>query len=347
MSDERARQIFLENTGATQEQVDKAAQLSSQTGESLGAVLEMMGAVSASERVQCMAIQMDVPYVDLTENPPPPELLALIPREIQQKYKAVPVSVKVTLALANPLGVFSIDEIAEETGMEVTAAIAAEDEVERLLRGSEEEDDDDDSSEVPNPVAPAVPVEETPPAPEPAAPTTPAEPEPDVEDAEEPAGDNDDEPAPAIPEDLPSEVQAYIDIVLEDTSATEEDVARALVRWQETGEHVGQALVAAGAITNLERVQCQGKQWQFEFIDLTDFTPDPDVVSRVPRDQLNRNAVLPVRLEDDDGVLYLAMANPMDVYVIDSIQVTTGYRVRPLIALEDDIRRHLASLDAG
>jgi hypothetical protein len=27
--------------------------------------------------------------------------------------------------------------------------------------------------------------------------------------------------------------------------------------------------------------------------------------------------------------------------------VTTGYRVRPLIALEDDIRRHLASLDAG
>lgn len=320
VSDASIRELFLANTSATSEQLDAAEELAARTGESLGAVLEIMGAITHRERLWCLAAQLGIPYVDLAQNPPAPQVAALIPAEIQREYHAVPVSVTVTVAMANPLGTLYVGEMAKRTGLDLRAAFAAEEDVEAAL------------SRLP---APAL-----------------------VRDAslsEGLGGFDDHAPegvtfdrgvgADVLPDDLPHGLRLYLEIVLADTDATEADVARALVRWEETGEHVGRALVGLGAITEAERVQCQGKLWGIAYADLESYIPDSNLLALVPRSQLERGPALVIGLNDEEGTIDLAMANPQDVYLIDAIQASTGRRVRPFIALEKDIRRHLNAMD--
>lgn len=325
MSDEATRRLFLENTGATQEQVSKAEELAAVTGESLGAMLEMMGAITPLERARCLATHMGVPFVDLEAAPPRPELAALVPAEIQRQYKAVPVSVKVTLAMANPLAAFHVEEIGRETGLEVSAALATEEGVKAAL------------SLLPD-HGPGTPAD----LPGTSA-ASAAAPGPGVASASS-ESEARAEAISALPDDLPSEIRAFLEIVLEDTSATEADVAQALVRWAETGEHVGHALVTQGVILEAERVRCLGRQWGIDYVDLSSTEPDSTAVGLVPRYQLERGPAIPVLADEQEQVLYLAMADPMDLYLIDTIQATVHYRVRPLIAVEEDIRRRLQDL---
>lgn len=325
MSDEATRRLFLENTGATQEQVSKAEELAAVTGESLGAMLEMMGAITPLERARCLAAHMGVPFVDLEAAPPRPELAALVPAEIQRQYKAVPVSVKVTLAMANPLAAFHVEEIGRETGLEVSAALATEEGVKAALSLLPDHGPGT-LADLPGTSAASAA------APGAGAASASSEPEARAEAIS------------ALPDDLPSEIRAFLEIVLEDTSATEADVAQALVRWAETGEHVGHALVTQGAILEAERVRCLGRQWGIDYVDLSSTEPDSTAVGLVPRYQLERGPAIPVLADEQEQVLYLAMADPMDLYLIDTIQATVHYRVRPLIAVEEDIRRRLQDL---
>ena len=325
MTDEATRRLFLENTGATQEQVDKAEELAAVTGESLGAILEMMGAITLLERARCLAAHMGVPFVDLEAAPPRPELAALVPAEIQRQYQAVPVSVKVTLAMANPLAVFHVEEIGRETGFEVSAALATEEGVKAALSLLPDHGPGTATGLPSAPEAPAAAAVE-------GAVCASSEPEARAQAIS------------ALPDDLPSEIRAFLEIVLEDTTATEADVAQALVRWAETGEHVGRALVAQGAILEAERVRCLGRQWGIDFIDLSSTEPDSTAVGLVPRYQLERGPAIPVLVDEEKKVLYLAMADPMDLYLIDTIQATVNYRVHPLVAVEEDIRRRLQDL---
>lgn len=343
MSDDRVRQMYLDHTSATEEQVARAQAIASRTGESVGAVLEMMGAITAKERVRCLAIQMGIRFVDLVETPPPAALLHLIPPDIQRKYKAVPVSIRITLAMANPLGAFSVDEIEEATGHAIEPALASEDDVNSVLAGlsastapsgeAGEEHEDEAATPLVSPELSEPSTDETPIS---AALS---------EEAEETAAEDEDSGEPFVPaDDLPTDVRHFLDSLAAEVPLPKGRTTLAIQRCWETGDHVGRILVDLGVITEGERVRAQGRQWGIEFIDLSEFVPDPSVVDLLPRERLHRYAVLPLSL--DRGVLRLAMANPIDVNVVDSIQVSTGHKVEALIAIEADIRRILAQFPA-
>ena len=49
-----------------------------------------------------------------------------------------------------------------------------------------------------------------------------------------------------------------------------------------------------------------------------------------------------VPLKVEDGVLDIVMARPQDAFVRKALQLATGLRVRPAIALESEIEKALA-----
>ncbi len=380
MVDERMRQIFLENTAATPEQIDRAAEVAERTGESLGAVLQMLGAVTEEERVRCLALKLDLEYVDLDANPPSPELLRLVPAEVLRRYRAVPVRIHVTLALPNPLDVMSselVAEIGEAVGCPVTTAVASEKEIARVLAALETEAPAAEPEPIPAVDEPEAAAEPAPPLPEaidePEAPepevvaqepvveTAPeaeapvAEPAPEAEaPVAEPAPEAEPAPDEAGPEDLAPEDLAsvyeqltthdakFLEALRQEVPLPDKAVAEAAAWARENAQDLGRALVHRTAITEAERVKAEGRLWGFDFFDLSDFEPDPDVVHIVHIDQLVRCGVLPVRLEDT--TLYVAAVDPLDLNAIDSLTVTTGYQVRAYIAVEADVRRILQSL---
>lgn len=366
MVDEQMRRIFLDNSSATPEQIDRAAEVAERTGESLGAVLRMLGAVTEEERVRCLALKLGLEYVDLAATPPVPEVIRLFPAEVLRRYRAVPVRVQITVALPNPLDVMSselVAEISEALGCPVMAAVASEKEIHRVLDGLSAPE----AASAPPAVEPAPAAEPEPPVPvvtvaaPPAteeaaaeappdpveAPAEPEPPEPATEPEAEPAAEPAVAPAEeiadgALYEQLSPHDAKFLEALRQEVSVRNDVVVEAAEMGRQNGEDLGQSLVRLGAISESERVKAEGRLWGFEFFDLTGFEPDPDVVHVVHVDQLMRYGVVPVRIEDT--TLYVAAVNPLDLNAIDSLTVTTGYQVRAFIAVEADVRRILQSL---
>lgn len=118
----------------TQEQLMQALEKQKQlkTQESLGDVLVNMGVITEKDRIRCLGEQWGVPFVDLTEVEPEPELLKMVSQEIARRQKVFPVARKngkLTLAMRNPLDIFVIDEIRLMTGVEVEPMIAMEEDI--------------------------------------------------------------------------------------------------------------------------------------------------------------------------------------------------------------------------
>jgi type IV pilus assembly protein PilB len=69
------------------------------------------------------------------------------------------------------------------------------------------------------------------------------------------------------------------------------------------------------------------------------FAPNPEAIARVPRSIAFRYDVLPLSIAD--GVLAVALADPNDATVIDTVCAATRMRVRPLPMGRDAIRENL------
>ena len=74
------------------------------------------------------------------------------------------------------------------------------------------------------------------------------------------------------------------------------------------------------------------------FVDLKEFPIDSQAPMLMPEEFLRRHSAIPIRIEN--GELFLAVFPPVDLAVLDEVELTTGYRAKPVIATENDI--HLA-----
>jgi type IV pilus assembly protein PilB len=110
--------------------LEKQKQLSTQ--ESLGDVLLHMGFITERDRVRCLGEQWGVPFIDVTETEPEPDALKTVSQELARRQKVLPIARKngkLTLAMKNPLDIFTIDEIRLMTGVEVEPMVSVEEDI--------------------------------------------------------------------------------------------------------------------------------------------------------------------------------------------------------------------------
>ncbi|MFN3682365.1 MAG: GspE/PulE family protein [Fimbriimonadaceae bacterium] len=129
-----------------------------------------------------------------------------------------------------------------------------------------------------------------------------------------------------------------------------EQLELALNKQRELGDTkpIATVLVEMGFITEADRVRCLGEVWGIPFVDVTRIDPSPDVVSLISPELAKRTKSLPLKKED--GKLHVAMANPLDVFKIDELRLSTGLEIEALIAVEADLDEAIAKVyksDAG
>ncbi|HMS53980.1 MAG TPA: GspE/PulE family protein [Fimbriimonadaceae bacterium] len=107
-------------------------------------------------------------------------------------------------------------------------------------------------------------------------------------------------------------------------------------------EHVARLLVNMGFIAERDRVRCLGKVWGFGFVEVNDIHPPQEVLQLVSPQLAKRFKTIP--LEKDGNRLVVAMANPLDIFVIDELRLTTGLEIEPMIAIEEDLNTALGNL---
>jgi type IV pilus assembly protein PilB len=98
---------------------------------------------------------------------------------------------------------------------------------------------------------------------------------------------------------------------------------------------IARVLVTMGFVSERDRVRCLGKVWGISYVDLGSLTPPQEVLSLISAQVAKRFKAVPV--EQTDAKLVVAMANPLDVFVIDELRLVTGREIEPVIAVEEDI----------
>jgi type IV pilus assembly protein PilB len=133
--------------------------------------------------------------------------------------------------------------------------------------------------------------------------------------------------------------QAVIEVLRREQILPEEQIGQLLSLQEQTGRSVLHLLrekewIEEDRLTRLSAL-CNG----IEYIELTPEMADPVAVKLVPLETARRHTLIPLRIEQD--CLIVAMSSPLNLSVREMITTRTGYRVRPVAAGSEAIRRAL------
>ena len=129
----------------------------------------------------------------------------------------------------------------------------------------------------------------------------------------------------------PSPIRRRIgDLFVEHGMITDQQLAEALDVQHRTGGRLGEILIELEFITSVDAAQILAERLGMPFVNL-DATPIDEIVAqRIPEEIARRYRAIPI--EEEDGVLRIAVADPTDVFALDDLQVITHRQVVPVVA---------------
>ncbi len=130
--------LLVERGLITQAQLDQAvAEQRRQTPQRrIGEVLVGMRLVTEGEMLRALAEQLGCPLVDLKSEPPDAEVLSIVPSEFALRHHLLPLHQTdhtLTVAMADPLDIQSIDDLLLLTGLSIRPVLASASDISRAV----------------------------------------------------------------------------------------------------------------------------------------------------------------------------------------------------------------------
>ncbi len=124
---ERLKELLIKNNFITQENLEKAVVVQKEKGGRLSDILVKMGFINENDLTLILSQSLGLPPIDMARVKIDPSVIKIIPPEIARYYQIIPVSKignTLTLAMADPLNIFAIDDVKALTGFEINPIIA-------------------------------------------------------------------------------------------------------------------------------------------------------------------------------------------------------------------------------
>lgn len=118
---------------------------------------------------------------------------------------------------------------------------------------------------------------------------------------------------------------------------TQKQLLQVQAEQKNNSRSVGRLLVDRGHITEELRITLLRKRFGFEELSLKDLKIEPLLLMLVPHSFAEKHHIVPVR-KDDEETLVVAMEDPSDSAVIDTMKAQLGLRIKPFVATRDDIQ---------
>ncbi|MFH1904935.1 MAG: ATPase, T2SS/T4P/T4SS family [bacterium] len=144
MDQENLGQSLLSKGLISEEQLDEALSRAKRGKLALSQVLIEMGFVTKEEAYSIIAEEIDVPYVDMSNYIVDPKVINLIDGEDATQnliYPLFKIENTLTIAMADPTDLATIDKVRMKTNLEIEACLATEDDIREVIRGSYEKGD--------------------------------------------------------------------------------------------------------------------------------------------------------------------------------------------------------------
>jgi type IV pilus assembly protein PilB len=124
-----------------------------------------------------------------------------------------------------------------------------------------------------------------------------------------------------------------------------DQLKEALAQQKITKEKIGETLVRLGYIKVEEILPVLAEHIGVSSVRIDINEIDPEVIQLLPEDLLRKYHVFP--LKKTANKLTLAMADPMNVFVIDEVQLRTKSIIKPVFALKKEIERAIDEVYSG
>ncbi len=111
---------------------------------------------------------------------------------------------------------------------------------------------------------------------------------------------------------------------------SEERLTEALAEQEETGQALGQILHAHGWITEGQLAQTLAAQLELDFVDAPVVAPEPAAIQTLPAATAAKLGALPLAWQAD--VLRVAVADPLDISVLEELEDQVGAMIEPVVA---------------
>lgn len=122
-------EILLASKKITHEELDRALAVQKNTGKKLGKILVEMGMLEEKEAFEFLALQLNIPLIDLGNMTIDPDVIQLVPEKLIRKYQVVPILKKtnvLVVAVIDPLNVDAIDDVSRITRHEIEPVLCTE-----------------------------------------------------------------------------------------------------------------------------------------------------------------------------------------------------------------------------
>jgi type IV pilus assembly protein PilB len=124
---DRLQQILIDGELLTAEQLEHALTIQKEHGGRLSEILAQEGYIGESELMAAMSEHLGIPPINLSKIKIAENIEGLISKQLARFYQVVPVSRvgnTLTVAMADPLNVFALDDLKLMTGMEIQPVIS-------------------------------------------------------------------------------------------------------------------------------------------------------------------------------------------------------------------------------
>jgi len=129
-------EILLQNKLVTRQQLDHALDTQKQQGISLRKVLIQEKLISEDQLLSLLSNRLYIPTLHLTKYKFDPAIVKLIPEHTSRQYKVIAfsrIANTLTVAMADPLNIFAVDDLKVITGCDIDIVLSPEDEIDKAI----------------------------------------------------------------------------------------------------------------------------------------------------------------------------------------------------------------------
>lgn len=116
---------------------------------------------------------------------------------------------------------------------------------------------------------------------------------------------------------------------------TPTQLEKALEEQKSRGGKLGEILQKLGYVSEDDIIECLSHQYGVPSINLRHFEIDPAVAKLIPEDQARKYNIIAILKTGQ--TLTVAMADPTNIFAVDDITFSTGFKVDPVVASEEAI----------
>ncbi|MBL7070667.1 MAG: Flp pilus assembly complex ATPase component TadA [Candidatus Omnitrophica bacterium] len=131
-------ELLLTNKYITKEQLDLAIKEQKKRKCSISEILILQGLISQKDLMVLLSQELNIPPINLSKYKIAPDVLKIVPERTARQYNVLPVSAigkTLTLAMADPLNIFAIDDVGMLTKYRIDPVIATEQDIKEAIAG--------------------------------------------------------------------------------------------------------------------------------------------------------------------------------------------------------------------